>query len=259
VPALWRSWQDARAIPKNIRLAISAGAPLPVGLEQQVFSTNGLKIHNFYGSSECGGIAYDLTAGPRLDGSSAGAPLRNVQLLVAEDGCLEVRGAAVAQTYWPEPNPSLADGLFRTSDLAEICFGVVYLRGRAGDQINIAGRKVSPETIEKALADHPQVRECLAFGINGADDQRGETVVACLTTRSEVSIESLKQFLMSKLPAWQVPREWWVVESMEYNQRGKVSRAEWRRRYLENLKSRAPSSGEASNTKVQRSSSKGAG
>jgi len=251
VPALWRSWHDAGAIPKNIRLAISAGAPLPLALEQQVFALNGIKIHNFYGSSECGGIAYDLTAGPRLDGSCAGAPMRNVRLSVAEDGCLEVRGAAVAQTYWPEPNPSLADGVFRTSDLTEICYGLVYLRGRAGDQINVAGRKVSPETIEKALAAHPQVRECLAFGINGADAQRGETVVACLTARGEVAIESLKQFLMSKLPAWQVPREWWVVDSLEANERGKLSRAEWRRKYLESFKSQTSRFREASNTKGQ--------
>src|SRR5438105_6356192 len=41
VPALWRSWHEANAIPSNVRLAISAGAPLPVGLEQSVFASNG--------------------------------------------------------------------------------------------------------------------------------------------------------------------------------------------------------------------------
>ncbi|HLX68791.1 MAG TPA: AMP-binding protein, partial [Verrucomicrobiae bacterium] len=91
VPALWRTWFDADAIPRNVRLAISAGAPLPVALEQSVFAARGLKIHNFYGSSECGGIAYDAGSGARLDGSCAGAPMRNVNLTVGDDGCLEVR------------------------------------------------------------------------------------------------------------------------------------------------------------------------
>lgn len=68
VPALWRSWHDANAIPANVRLAISAGAPLPLTLEENVFAMRGLKIHNFYGSSECGGIAYDAGAVPRTDG-----------------------------------------------------------------------------------------------------------------------------------------------------------------------------------------------
>src|SRR4029079_5166809 len=103
VPALWRTWHDANVIPYNVRLAISAGAPLPVALEQNIFAVCGLKIHNFYGSSECGGIAYDAMSGPRTDGSCAGAPMRNVNVSVAENGCLEIRSAAVGETYWPEP------------------------------------------------------------------------------------------------------------------------------------------------------------
>ncbi len=232
VPALWRTWQNADAIPQNVRLAISAGAPLPLALEQSVFAAHGVKIHNFYGSTECGGIAYDTTAGPRLDGACVGAPLRNVAVSVAGDGCLEVRGRAVGQTYWPEPSANLRDGVFHTSDLAEICYGLVYLRGRTSDQINVAGRKVSPEAIERVLATHPQVRECLVFGVPSADAERGETIVACVALRAEASGEALRQFLTARLPAWQVPREWCLVPSLETNERGKLSRADWRRRYL---------------------------
>jgi len=49
VPALWKNWHDANAIPPNIRLAISAGAALPTALEQAVFDQHHLKLHNFYG------------------------------------------------------------------------------------------------------------------------------------------------------------------------------------------------------------------
>ena len=62
VPALWRAWHEAAGIPAQVRLAISAGAPLPLNLEQSVFAAGGIKIHNFYGASECGGIAYDSGA-----------------------------------------------------------------------------------------------------------------------------------------------------------------------------------------------------
>ena len=233
VPALWRTWHDGHAIPENVRLAISAGAPLPVGLEQGVYASCGLKIHNFYGSSECGGIAYDASPEPRSDGSCAGSPLSNVDVSLAPDGCLEVRGAAVAQSYWPEHSPNLGNGVFRTSDVSEISNGCVFLRGRATDQINVAGRKVLPETIEKALAAHPRVRNCLAFGVPSADAQRGETIVACVVGDGDVTNESLRQFAMANLPAWQVPRDWWLVNSLEVNGRGKLSRAEWRKRYLE--------------------------
>ncbi len=75
VPALWRVWHEANVISPNVHLAISAGAPLPLPLEEEIFKTRGLKIHNFYGSSECGGIAYDTTEIPRTDARCAGAPM----------------------------------------------------------------------------------------------------------------------------------------------------------------------------------------
>lgn len=233
VPALWQTWQQAGVIPSNIRLAISAGAPLPLALEQNIFARHGLKLHNFYGSSECGGIAYDATTEPRRDAACAGTPLRNVQVSIAQDGCIEARGQAVGWGYWPEPAGNLCGGVFRSGDLGEISEGRVYLRGRATDQINVAGRKVLPEAIEKVLAAHPHVRACLAFGVPSADTQRGETIVACVAGNPQVTGESLKQFAMDKLPAWQVPRKWWLVDSLDTNHRGKISRAEWRKRFLE--------------------------
>jgi acyl-CoA synthetase (AMP-forming)/AMP-acid ligase II len=235
VPALWQTWQDADSIPGNLRLAISAGAPLPLSLEQDVFSRHGVKLHNFYGSSECGGIAYDCTPEPRKDLAYMGAPLRAVEVSIAEDGCIEVRGAAVGLSYWPEASPNLRAGVFHTSDLGELNDGLVYLRGRASDQINVAGRKVLPEAIERVLTAHPRVRACLAFSVPSEDVQRGEIIVACVAGDLEVSCENLKQFAIARLPAWQVPREWWFVPALEVNGRGKLSRSEWRKRYLEKI------------------------
>jgi acyl-CoA synthetase (AMP-forming)/AMP-acid ligase II len=92
---------------------------------------------------------------------------------------------------------------------------------------------VLPETIEAVLSAHPQVRACLAFGVPSVDNQRGETIVACVVGKDAVPGESLKQFALAHLAAWQVPREWWFVETLEVNGRGKLSRAEWRKRYFE--------------------------
>lgn len=240
VPALWQAWYDADAIPSNVRLAISAGAPLPLALEQSVFARSGLKIHNFYGSSECGGIAYDGSSTPRTDPGCAGKPLRNVNVSIAEDGCVEVRSGAVAEGYWPHAAPELVDGVFHSNDVGRILHGTLHLSGRASDQINVAGRKVLPETIEAVLASHPEVRACLAFGVPSTDAQRGETIVACVAGKSTVPSETLKQFALSNLPAWQVPREWWFVDCLEANGRGKLSRAEWRKRYLETARGSSP-------------------
>ena len=235
VPALWRAWHEAEAIPGSdkLKLAISAGAPLSLALEQAVLAARGVKIHNFYGSSECGGIAYDATAIPRTDMACIGAPMKNVNVSIGSDGCLQVGGAAVGTTYWPEPAANLASGCFVTNDLAEIENGCVYIRGRAGDQINMAGRKLSPETIESVLLSHPDVKDCLVFGVPSADNERSENIVACIAGGRSLNRELLKQFMLEKTPAWQIPREWVFVKSLETNARGKLSRAEWRWRFLE--------------------------
>lgn len=232
VPAMWRAWHEADAIPSEVRLAISAGAPLSVELEQAVFAARGLKIHNFYGSTECGGIAYDASETPRTDGAFVGEPMRNVDLSVNADGCLSVRSRAVGETYWPTPAAQLGAGLFQTSDLVELAAGKVMLRGRASDLINVAGRKVSPLVIEQALALHPDVSDALVFGAPDWDSERNELIVAALVARSPVSGDALRMFLLDKIPAWQIPRDWWFVVSLDANRVGKISRAEWRRRYV---------------------------
>ena len=228
VPAMWRAWQAA-GIPDNVRLAISAGAPLPLSLEHAVFQSCGLKIHNFLGSSECGGIAYDSSETPRSDAALAGTPLRHVHLSLNADGCLVVRSRAVAETYWPEPSPLLGGGVFHTNDLAELNADAVFLRGRRGDQINVAGRKLSPETVERALLAHPQVRECLVFGVPEREVERTETIVTMVV--ADATETELKHFLLQHLPAWQVPREWHFAAALATNARGKISRAEWRKIY----------------------------
>lgn len=230
VPAMWRTWHEADAIPGNTRLAISAGAPLPLNLELAVFEKHRVKIHNFLGSSECGGIAYDAGESPRPDAACAGMPMRNVSLSLNSSNCLTVRTRAAAETYWPQKSDLLGRGIFQTTDLAELKDGLVYLRGRLGDLINVAGRKISPDTIERALQANPKVRECIVFGVPSCDAERTEIIVAVIAAAADKT--ELKNFLLERLPAWQVPRDWCFVDSLPTNARGKIPRARLRERFI---------------------------
>jgi acyl-CoA synthetase (AMP-forming)/AMP-acid ligase II len=232
VPALWRVWHEAHAIPDGVRLAISAGAPLPLELEREVFNARGLKIHNFYGSSECGGIAYDRSGEPRSDSGSVGTPMEGVSLEVGPDGCLRVLGPNVAETYWPEPADTLGNGCFQTSDLAGFRGRELHLLGRAGDVINVAGRKVAPETVEQVLRRHEAVRDCVVFGVPSGRAERGECIVAVVVVDgATVKPARLAAFASGSLSDWQIPRGWWFVPSLEVDARGKISRRQWRERY----------------------------
>lgn len=230
VPALWRTWLEAGVLGHRIQLAISAGAPLSLDLERAVFERHGLKIHNFYGSTECGGIAFDRTSVPRSDPGFVGHPMESVRLAVGAEGCLHVHGAAVGEGYWPTPSTALSKGVFTTADLAELREGCVFLRGRAGDLINVAGRKLHPESIELAIERHPLVHQCVVFGV--PDAERGERIAAVVNGAPDCDAELLRSHLGQFFAPWQLPKEWWFTPTLQADTRGKLSRSQWRERFL---------------------------
>lgn len=235
VPAMWRAWQSGGALSQALpRLAISAGAPLPILLERAIHESVGLKIHNFLGSSECGGIAYDRRDQPRESADLVGVAMDETELRVNADGCLEVRGPSVAAGYWPEEaGGALGDGVFLTGDLAEIDeAGNVRLAGRRDDLINVAGRKVNPAKIENALAALPGIGQVVVFGVPSSDAARGDEIVVLIRHAETTGLETLKRAAAPLLPSHERPRHWRSCPDLEPDRRGKLSRDLWRRRFL---------------------------
>lgn len=233
VPAMWRAWWKSGLIKEMpIALAISAGAPLPLEVEQGVFEETGIKIHNFFGSSECGGIAYDRTRVPREDASLAGTAMDGVSLTLGEGGRLVVTSAAAGEGYWSSEDESLGDGRFVTSDLVEIDDGRILMRGRISDAINIAGRKLNPADVEAALLSCEGVRHCVVFGVASADPARCEDTIACVNVAEDLTPARLASLLGERLQTWQLPRKYWLCPELAPNARGKISRAEWRERWM---------------------------
>jgi acyl-coenzyme A synthetase/AMP-(fatty) acid ligase len=234
VPAMWRAWWQAGLLREApIALAISAGAPLPLEVERGVFSESGLKIHNFYGSSECGGIAYDGSETPREDASFAGTAMDGVALSVNGDGCLVVRGRNVGEGYWPGEDATLRGGCFVTSDLAELRDDAVLMRGRVSDAINVAGRKLNPADVENVLLGVEGVRHCVVFGVPSADASRCEEAVACVNAAEGLTEKELLKMAGARLASWQLPRRVWICDELQLDARGKLSRAAWRTRWLQ--------------------------
>lgn len=234
VPAMWRVWHESGILEgAPIRLAISAGAPLPVELERAIHGASGLKVHNFYGSSECGGIAYDRDSEPRVAPDFAGTAMAETDLAVDEDGCLTVGGPSVALGYVPDDGSGrLAGGVFRTSDLVRIEAGAVWLTGRNDDVINVAGRKVSPDVVERAIGPLPGLTQVLVFGIGSADPVRGEEIVAVVNVPGGESdaevIERGRRLAGAVLAPHERPRHWWRCADLAPDARGKLSRHRWR-------------------------------
>jgi long-chain acyl-CoA synthetase len=211
VPSMWRAWQRAGILTDApVRLAISAGAPLALDLEQRVFEETGLKIHNFYGASECGGVAFDATNTPRESAAIVGTPLPGVTVDVGRDERLRVTSDAVAMGYdAPRGDDLLADGVYLTRDLGHTdASGFIHLTGTTGGAINVAGRKVSPAKVEAAILATGLAPRVRVLGIPSADPERFEEIAALVELAEGVSPAVLKSALTDILPLWEIPRHW---------------------------------------------------
>jgi acyl-CoA synthetase (AMP-forming)/AMP-acid ligase II len=222
--------EGAAALPE-LRLCISAGAPLPARVAEAFSARYGVKVHTFYGSSECGGIGYDGSEECVYEEGFVGRAMRNVEIAPAgEAGQIAVRSGAVGDGYYPEPDPeALGGGRFVPGDLVRMGERGMYLAGRATDVINIAGRKLNPAEVEERLARCPGVRQVVVFGVASA--LRNEDAVACVSGSAEA--EEVLRYARAVLSGWQVPRDVWLVDEMPVNERGKVSRRELARAYGE--------------------------
>jgi long-chain acyl-CoA synthetase len=214
-----------------IRVCISAGAPMVPEILRLFHARFKRKIHSFYGSSECGGIAYDRTEDPDRPSGFVGAPLANVTLERIEADRIGVKSDVVADGYFPDPEPAVLDGhRFIPGDLTEWSGENLRLVGRVSDFINVAGKKVHPSVIEENLRSYPGVVDAIVFGIPSLN--RNEDLVAYVVGHSTLTRQQLEIHCREKLSGWQVPREIRILNEMPVNSRGKINRSELAKEHL---------------------------
>lgn len=208
-----------------LRLSISAGAPLPASVARAFSERFQLKIHSFYGSSECGGIGYDADENPTYEDGFVGAPMNGVSIISSVDdspGPITVASGAVGEGYFPEADAGvLGEGRFSPPDLIRWSERGMHIAGRTSDVINIAGRKLNPGEIETRISQFPGVRQVIVFGIPST--LRGEEPVACIAGEN-LDRAVLLRLCSEQLSSWQVPRDFWIVDEIPANERGKISR-----------------------------------
>jgi long-chain acyl-CoA synthetase len=228
-------FQAVAALPQpfslgKMHLCISAGAPLSSEVNRSFHRRFGLAIHTFYGSSECGGIAYDREG--RLDQPTGfvGRPMEGVRVQKLVDDRIRVSGPNVADGYFPEANPEiLADSFFQPADLIKWTGDLMQIYGRAAEFINVGGRKFHPSIVEEHLRKLPGVWDALAFGTPSRI--RNEDLIAYVAGDRTVSRNRLEAHCRQGLNSWEVPREFIIVEQLPVDSRGKISRSEMAARY----------------------------
>jgi long-chain acyl-CoA synthetase len=169
----------------RVTWAGSASAPMPAEVAR-FFAGLGLAINDIYGMTETTGAATGCGPG-RFRLGTVGTALPGVELAIADDGEVLMRGPITTTGYHRRPDATAAlldaDGWVHSGDIGTIdADGFLRIVDRKKELIiTSAGKNVAPSNIESLLKESPVVGHALAFG-----DGR-PYVVAVLTLDGEVA------------------------------------------------------------------------
>jgi long-chain acyl-CoA synthetase len=144
----------------KVETFISGGAPLGRELAEW-YATVGIRIHEGYGLTETSPvIAVNTPINHRI--GTVGKTLPNLEVRIAEDGEILVKGPSVFKGYWNRPEETkaaLVDGWFKTGDIGNIdADGYLSVTDRKKDLIKTSGGKfIAPQPIENSLKLSPLV------------------------------------------------------------------------------------------------------
>ena len=251
-------------LPDTLRMIIIGGEaanPAKVKAWQQTV-TNSVRLLNTYGPTETTvAVTYaDLSIASAVNGHiPIGRPFSDVSLCILNHfhqpappgvtGELYIGGPQLARGYLnqdeqtrhafgPLPRLQKEDRLqadnrfFKTGDNAFMLpSGDIIFLGRKDRQIKIRGYRVEPDEIEKTALTHPDVA---AAAIAVSKDNQGNTETAFFIVaekdpadknRPELTQDTLKAWLKSRLPSYMIPSRFFMVDDLPYTASGKIDYA----------------------------------
>ena len=216
----------AEADLTSLDRAVVGGAPMPEAL-LETWANRGTAIVQGYGLTEA---APNVLCLPPEDAvrklGYAGKPYPFVDVRLAEDGELQVRGPNVFPGYWRNPAATAQafteDGWLRTGDIAEADDeGFYRIKGRLKDMYISGGENVYPAEVEAVLHEHPLVTDAAVVGV--PDDRWGEVGVAFVVSDG-VGEEELVDWCAARLARFKVPTSVRFVPEIPRNSLGKIQK-----------------------------------
>ncbi|HXE62704.1 MAG TPA: AMP-binding protein [Bryobacteraceae bacterium] len=233
-----RRWWQFRPIHRmfgwKFCCVVSGGAPLSAELER-FWSNLGFVVVQGYGLTETAPVI-SFSHPFHVERGTTGKPLAGVDVRIAEDGEVLVRGDNVTSGYFESPEltvEAFRDGWFQTGDLGELdADGNLIIRGRKKDVIvTPEGLKVFPEDVEGVLDHLPGVRESAVIGKDRVravlvlePDANADEIVRQANSRLEdhQKIRSVSVWAGSELPRTRTTRKLRRAEIARAHEQGAV-------------------------------------
>ena len=227
-----------------LRLATSAGEPLPVALHRRWNETFGVELLDGLGTAEMWHVFISNRPG-RVRPGTLGTAVPGFDVRLCDDdgrqvghgevGRMRVRGASRAHGYWRHPaatrNAFAGEWYISGDMMTRDRDGYFTYQGRDDDLLKVSGKWFSPREAEECLLEHPNVKEAAVVGIETED---GLTVPAAFVAPAgsadpAAAEASLRAHLRGRLESYKHPREIHLLDDLPRTHLGKVDRGALKR------------------------------
>ena len=223
----------------TLRAGVTGAADIPVELIRRVHEELPFQtLATGYGLTEAGTATLSRPGDSFEDvATTAGLPCDGVEVRIAEDDEVLVRGYSVMQGYFDDPAGTAeaidADGWLHTGDLGSFTeSGRLKIVGRKKDMFIVGGFNAYPAEIEGFLMEHPAVAQAAVIGV--PDERLGQVGKAFVvlkrteTGEADVSAEELISWSKDRMAGFKVPRVVAFVDALPLNATGKVMKDQLR-------------------------------
>ncbi len=228
-PTLYHSLLTVRDKSKlsTLRAGVTGAADIPVELVRRIHDELPFQtVMTGYGLTEAGNVTLSRPGDSFEDvATTAGLPCEGVEVRIADDGEVLVRGYGVMQGYLDDPVGTAeaidTDGWLHTGDLGNFDeAGRLRVVGRKKDMYIVGGFNAYPAEIEGFLMNHPAVAQAAVIGV--PDERLGQVGKAFVVRKDTVSAEELIGWCRQRMAGFKVPRTVEFLEALPLNATGKV-------------------------------------
>jgi acyl-CoA synthetase (AMP-forming)/AMP-acid ligase II len=218
----------------SLHSIISSSDKLSVDSKKKLLKYFKNPVYECYGLSEAAVVTNLNIRKSSKHINSVGAPIRGVKIKIlnkkkdpTQIGEILCKSQFIFSGYYKKKKitqDSFAQSYFKTGDLGFIKNRYLYFVGRNKNMIKVKGVSVYPEDIEKKIIKSKLIKECTVVGLSNINEEEK----LCLVYKKNYSIKNLetkiKNFCISKLASYHIPRYFISVSELFKNKLGKIDR-----------------------------------
>ena len=211
----------------TLRAGVTGAADIPVELVRRILQELPIRtLMTGYGLTEAGNVTLSRPGDSFEDvATTAGLPCDGIEVRIADDGEILVRGYGVMAGYFDDPVATAEaidlDGWLHTGDLGSFTeSGRLRIVGRKKDMFIVGGFNAYPAEIEGFLLQHPAVAQAAVIGV--PDDRLGQVGMAFVVLKGVTTADELIAWSRDRMAGYKVPRFVEFLEELPLNATGKV-------------------------------------